>query len=430
MSRNFAPLRRVTLTVTLCLGLSGPILIAGPQAAVAAPPTPTSSSTQRLDRHGLQSALDDTTAGYGVGAVAQVKGPQGTWSSASGVRRLSRGMPEAQAKDKVRIASVTKSMVATLALQEVQRGRWKLTTRVGDVLPDLLPGHGNVTLAQLLSHRSGLPDFAGALVANVVDGPSLVDAVSTRYSDRQLVASALTLPWSFTPGTSFGYSNTNYVVVGMMVARANHRSIGSLLRSRVFTPARMTETTFPRTARIRGAHLTEYAVLDKPYSLATFEPSFFSSAGAVVSTTRDVNRFYASLLSGRMIKRSLVQKMITPLTATPLAYGLGIYSLPDPCPTKDGKEQLVYGHDGASFGTLTVSLSSRDARRQVTVAVTGRSYDPTAAPLPYFEFAYEALAATCPRPVPTTPEMRTRTRSAVPEGLDVQPTRELVRQLG
>ncbi|MET0692716.1 MAG: serine hydrolase domain-containing protein, partial [Propionibacteriaceae bacterium] len=413
MSTKFARLRRLTLTVTLGLGLSAPALLAGPQSAVAAPQPAAVSTNHRLDRAALQSALDDVTAGDGVGAVAQVKGPQGSWSSASGVRRLSGRAPAARAGDQVRIASVTKSMVATLVLQEVQRGRWKLTTRVDQVLPGLLPGHGNVTLAQLLSHRSGLPDFAGVLVAGAVNGPALVDAVSVRYTDRQLVTAALTLPWTFAPGTSFGYSNTNYVVLGMMLAKVNHRSLSTLLERRVFKPARMTDSSFPRTARIRGAHLTEYAIVDKPYSLKTFEPSFFSSAGAVVSTARDVNRFYAALLQGKLVKRSLVQKMITPLTDEPLAYGLGVYALPDPCPTKSGGQQLVYGHDGASFGTLTIALSSPDARRQVTVAVTGRSFVVGATPPPYIEFAYEALAATCPRPVPTTPESRTRAESPV-----------------
>jgi D-alanyl-D-alanine carboxypeptidase len=349
-----------------------------------------------------------------VGAVAQVMGPGSTWSSASGVRRLSGRQPVARAGDRVRIASVTKSMVATLALQEVERGRWTLSTRVRDVLPGLLPGHGNVTLAQLLSHRSGLPDYLAALVADAETTQDVVDELSTRRTDRELVRLALTLPWGFEPGASFGYSNTNYVVVGLMLARANHRSVGSLLERRVFRPARMTGSSFPRTARVRGPHLSEYAIFEDSYtSLASFEPSVFSSAGAVVSTARDVNRFYAALSSGRLLRPGLVRQMRQPRSTDPLAYGLGLYSLPDPCPTAEGRQQLVYGHDGASFGTFTLSLSSPDGRRQVTVAMTGRNFNVLGADPALGEFAYLGLLATCPTP-PETNQQRVAHTGGVP----------------
>ncbi len=420
------PLRalgRITLALGLGLGLVAPASAAWAKSEPA--PTGLHSAAPRLDTAGLQTALDDLTAGYGVGAVAQVVGQGERWSSASGVRRLSGRQPAARPTDRVRVASVTKSMVATLALQEVERGRWKLTTRVDDVLPGLLPGHGDVTLEQLLSHRSGLPDYLVALLSGATSEAAFLDVLSTPYTDRQLVRAALTLPWSFPSGSDFGYSNTNFVVVGLMLARQNHRSVRTLLERRVFTPARMHDSAFPRSPRIRGAHLTEYMILGQPYSLAGFEPSIFSSAGAVVSTARDVNRFYAALLSGRLLRPALVRTMLTARTDEPLAYGLGVFAVPDPCPATDGQERLLYGHDGASFGTLTLALSSPDGRRQVTVAVTGRNWDPEATPLPIGQFAYAALTATCPdAPGAQTQQRAERSSQQVP-WLDLSATDSL-----
>lgn len=396
-------------TLTLGLTLSGP---AGPASAQPSSRMATSSTaaasgraaaSRPLDRAALQADLDAVTAGAGVGAVAQVVGPSGTWSSASGVRRLNAQSPRARAGDRVRIASVTKAMVATLAMQEVQRGRWKLSTRVQDVLPGLLPGHGTITLAQLLSHRSGAPDYLTALLADATTVAAFRHDISVRYTDRQLVRVALTLPWK-APGSGYSYSNTNYVIVGLMLAHVNHRSVQSLLERRVFRPAHMTRSFFARTSKIPGRHLTEYAVFDRAYSLSSFEPSIFSSAGAVVSTARDVNRFYAALFTGKLLRPALVRQMRTPRTATPLPYGFGIFAVQDPCPAANGHAQWVYGHNGESFGTLTLTLSSPNARRQVAVSVTGRVWDPAKTAPPIEEFAAKALLATCPNPPATSSE--------------------------
>lgn len=114
----------------------------------------------------LQSALNAIVApsspGSAVGTVAQVRGAQGSWSGAAGWADLGAGR-RAEANDQFRAASNTKPMVAVLAMQEVEAGRWRLDTRVNDVLPGLLPrGYGRVTLRQLLSHTSGIPDFDDA----------------------------------------------------------------------------------------------------------------------------------------------------------------------------------------------------------------------------------------------------------------------------
>ena len=109
---------RVAALVALSVALAAPSGLAVAQPVADSRPH---AAAGGLDPAGLQEALDAVTAGEGVGAVAQVVGAKAQWSSASGVRRLAGGQPAARAQDRVRVASVTKSMVATLALQEVQR---------------------------------------------------------------------------------------------------------------------------------------------------------------------------------------------------------------------------------------------------------------------------------------------------------------------
>ncbi len=336
---------------------------------------PAVAAPQRgLDRVTLQRSIDAMTrAGY-IGVVAEVVSPQGRWSGAAGTRTLA-SQPRAQWVDRTRVASITKTMVSVVALQLVQEGRWTLETRVGDVLPGLLPGHDAVTVRQLLAHTSGAPDYLVLLLAEVDSLTALQRVVSQPRTDRQLVGLANQLPWLFEPGTQWSYSNTNYVVVGMMIERLTGRPMADLLRARVFKPAKMNATELPSTPRIKGAHLTEYAVMGpQRVSLAGFQPSIFSAAGGVVSNASDLNRFQQALQGGRLLRPDLLAAMRTPtdLPGDTQGYGLGVYPMPDLCQAPGSS--AMWGHDGASFGTFSFSLGSTDGTRSIALSWTGRHY--------------------------------------------------------
>lgn len=358
------------------------------------------STTQAKD--GLRADLNALTAEGAIGVVGAFHGPSISWAAAAGVRSIDRAQP-ARTNDRIRIGSVTKSMVATLALQEVQRGRWRLSTTIDDVWPGLLPGHGRVTVEELLSHRSGLPDYLPPLLAPATTPSQLVGLLSRHYTDSQLVRTALTQPWLFPPGTDFSYSNTNYVVVGMLLARTNHQQLQQLLTQRIFRPAHMTSARFPERVWPRASSLSGYALFERPYNLDRTSPSLLSAAGSVVASASDLDRFYRALFTGRLLRPDLVRSMATPRSTKTLAYGLGIYAVGDPCPSSAGTPQALYGHDGATFGTLTLAFTSADGTRQASIAWTGRQYPqtPTASQTAN-QFLIDAFTATCPRPVPAS----------------------------
>lgn len=339
-----------------------------------------------------------------IGVAGASRGASGpTWKGAAGVRSIDAALP-AKAFDTFRIGSVRKSMIATVALQEVQKKRWSLSTRVGQVLPGLLPGHDAVTLEELLSHRSGLPDYILPITGNPATDPAhFFAALKHRYTDQQLIAAALTQPWLFTPGTQFSYSNTNFVVVGMMLAAVNHSSVGALLKQRIFGPAGMSSATFPMTGpSYAHPHLSDYALFNRPYNLDDTSATLFSSAGGVVANAADLDRFYRALFTGKLLSPALVISMATPRSTMPLAYGLGIYAVGDPCPGPDGGPVALYGHDGATFGTATFAFTSADGTRQASIGWGGRQYvagnPPTA--VAANTFLVDAFIASCPRPVP------------------------------
>lgn len=405
--------RRTSLALAstlLALGLPAAAQAATAQATtpaadrpVAPPATPTVEGTTPgtpaqppFDTTALQPALNDVVApnipGSAVGAVAEVRGATGRWASSAGWADLAAGT-RAEATDQFRAASNTKPMVSVLALQEVESGRWTLQTRVEDVLPGLLPaGYGGVTLAQLLSHTSGMPDFDDAYVKGATDMASLIRIISTPRTNEALVKKALTQPWLFTPGTKWSYSNTNYVVVGMMLEQATGAPLGELLAARVFAPAGMTNTSYATVAFWPARHLTEYGIADKPYALNRFQPSMFGPAGAVTTTATDLSAFYRALVTGRLLTPKSVLTMATPVLPT-TPYGLGLMATGDACTDKDGKQGILFGHTGATFGTMSFSFISPDGTRQVTLAYNGRDY--VVDSQTFNTFLIAALQATC-----------------------------------
>lgn len=333
------------------------------------------------------------TDGRAVAVTAEVRQGARTWAFDAGQARRAPSRP-AEPGGTFRAASLTKQLVAVLALQRVQQGRWTLDTTIGEVDPTLWPGRESVTLRQLLSHTSGMPDFLPAVLGAATTGGELVDAVSRRWSDEQIIAAGQTLPWG-EPGV-FTYSNTGYVVVGQMLERATGTPVRELVERRVLRPAGMEDSAFATRRTAPRPDLREYARFPgRTLDLGSFEPSVFSSAGALVSTAADLNRFRRALETGQLIPKRLVRTMQAPLSdGGGLPYGLGSYRLPSPCAAGPG---WVQGHDGASFGTLTFSVGL-GRNRQVTIAMTGRGYteDTMRAQGRLIQkFAYTSLAATC-----------------------------------
>jgi D-alanyl-D-alanine carboxypeptidase len=256
----------------------------------------------------LDRALEDTVAGTPVGVVARVDAPGLRWSGAAGKRALEHRAP-ARPGDRFRVASNTKSMVATLVLQEVERGTWTLDTPVVDVLPaaaDVVPDEyaDRVTLESLLTHRSGLPDHLAVLPAPRMDDPADLDeffeVIGEEYTAADHLAAMTVQDWHFAPDTDVRYSNAGYVLLGLALEEATGTSLDRLLQSRVFRPAGMWRSDYPDGPHLRGPSFQGAAYTGDQgagwYSLGHFHPSMFDAAGAVTGTTID--------LQGQQVARS------------------------------------------------------------------------------------------------------------------------------
>jgi D-alanyl-D-alanine carboxypeptidase len=335
-----------------------------------------------------------------------VESPDFSWRGSAGHRELDR-RPPAQPQDRFRVGSITKTMVATVALQEIEAGTLSLDTKVNDVVPGLFPGQPDITVEHLLSHRSGAQTATVELLAtrmtDLSDWDQFLAAIGDDYTQQDHLDVVNALPWLFEPGTGFSYSNAGYVALGVVLEEVTGRELGELLEDRVFDEAGMRHTSYPDDPGTKGPFMVGAMSTGGAdvggigwVSLHGFDPDVFDAAGAVVSTTGDLNRFAEALLSGELVDQELVDEMVTPRTGDVGGYGLGIYRLPDPCTDTDEAPQWIYGHDGLTFGTASVLFSSADGSRQVSLGATGRDMT-SAQPLTYDlnELLVPMLEATC-----------------------------------
>jgi D-alanyl-D-alanine carboxypeptidase len=263
-----------------------------------------------------------------------------------------------------RIASVTKTFVATVVLELVGEGRLGLDDPVERWLPRLVPGGDAITIRELLNHTSGLFDYTHD---DAFDRTLGADPGRT-WSPRELVAIAASHPRSFPPGTRWEYSNTNYVLLGLVVEAVAATSLEQQLRERLFGPLALRATSFPADAETGGSFVHGYvgpATLPVPRGTlvditSRLGPSWLWAAGGMVSNGDDVTRFFAALLGGRLLRPDLLLAM---RTLAPLSnYGLGLWRFGTPC-------GFAYGHVGDFLGWRTAVYARPNGRRVAAVMV-------------------------------------------------------------
>ncbi|XXX77468.1 serine hydrolase domain-containing protein [Sorangium sp. So ce134] len=269
----------------------------------------------------------------------------------------------------VRIGSNTKPFTAVVVLQLVGEGKVDLDAPIEAYLPDLIRGEGidgrEITVRQLLQHESGLPDFVGLLL-----GDDLFKAMRTYVQPRALLDLALTQPGR-APGAEWAYSNTNYIVAGLLVEKVTGRPLAEEITRRIIDRIGLRNTYVPDVGEqgIRGCHPRGYhAELGEPLRDVTeLDPSIAGASGNMISTPSDMNHFFTALLGGELLDPAQLEEMRATVDASSMfpgyRYGLGLSSSPLRC------GGLVWGHGGDVFGYETSGGVTEDGRA-VAVAVT------------------------------------------------------------
>lgn len=268
----------------------------------------------------------------------------------------------------MRIASVSKAFSGAVVLNLVRAGKLGLDDTIAQRLGGMPAAWGAVTVRQMLDHTSGLPDYT----------QSKAFAEQARKDPRGFVSPREIIDWvraeplEFPPGSSYEYSNTDNIVVGLIIEAITGRSYGKALEEIVFEPAQLHQTSFPAKLTLPKPFIHGYVVEagEPPTDVSTFlNPSGAWASGAIVSTPRDLNAFIRSYLGLKFFSRAQQREQMrfVPGASSPPgpgrnSAGLALFRYRTRCGT-------VYGHTGNFPGYVQWAAATADGRRAVTTSL-------------------------------------------------------------
>ncbi|MFI7549562.1 serine hydrolase domain-containing protein [Micromonospora sediminimaris] len=353
--------RRVVAMATTAVIAAGGLTAAGPAGTAWAETRPDAIG-QRIEK------LVGTDRHPGaLAAVRDRRGRNRHYTAGLADLRTGAKVPK---NGRVRIGSASKMFASVVVLQLVGEGTLDLDESVETYLPGLVRSPGvdadAITVRQLLQHTSGLPDYTDTMFPEMIDIPRYQH---TYLEPRDLLDMADARAGR--PAGDWAYSNTNYLLAGLIAQRVTGRPFNELVTTRVIERIGLRDTYAPGVGEegIRGRHPKGYQLDEATGELLDFtrmDPSWGWAAGQLVSTPADLNTFLRALLAGKLLKPAQLAEMRTTVALHPrsgVGYGLGLFRTPLSC------GGVAWGHGGDIPGYSTVNGATDDGRA-ATLVVT------------------------------------------------------------
>ncbi|GAA2216288.1 serine hydrolase domain-containing protein [Nonomuraea monospora] len=273
-----------------------------------------------------------------------------------------------------RVGSQTKQMTGVVVLQLVKEGKLALDDKLSDLLPevaekDQVERAGEITLQQLVQHTSGIPNFFDDKLVDTFD-------FTTYYSPIELVKKSRTLPRAQEPGEKFSYSNTNYLLLGLIIEKYTEHSLAAEFEQRVFDPVGMGDSYLPVKfpGAVKGPHNHGYFPdkNGKPRDVDRLNMSYGYAAGGVISTAHDISAFQRAFVQNRLLPKELREVLMGAPTTPPQPSG-------QPAEGEDAQQQpalpcggqpAIIAFKGSAPGFNAVTFTSPDGRTQFALSAT------------------------------------------------------------
>ncbi|MEU4890952.1 serine hydrolase domain-containing protein [Streptomyces sp. NPDC044780] len=374
---------RAALAVALATGMSAALMGCSDSEASAAKTSDASaaSADERLADI-AQKAADEGS----LGVIVRVDRGKGAPVEIARQAGWTKDDHRIAADDQFRVGSNTKTVTATLVLQQVAEGRIGLADPVEKWLPGLVEGGADITVRMLLNHTSGLGDFL--LTPQFL--PSLTGQEQRTWRPEDLLAITPEQDPPAEPGEKYSYSNANYAALGLILEKATGSSMAELIEQKITKPLGMKDSFLatnadwpagkqhvtgyePDAERLRDilsptVELPEGVGFEGPerpdsnIDTTAIDPSWSWAAGAMVSTAQDWQRFLTALMSGELLPKAQMKQMRTTVAAPEEGggYGLGLMKVNTPCGT-------VWGHTGGLPGYSSEIYTDASGHRSVAV---------------------------------------------------------------
>ncbi|WXH31904.1 D-alanyl-D-alanine carboxypeptidase [Myxococcus stipitatus] len=318
----------------------------------------------------LQALIDDAVAkGMTPGVSIAVTSDKGsTWQGAAGVADIERNQPMTP-RHHFRAGSILKTLVATAVLQSVERRTLALddtlTKRLPESVTDRIENARDITVAMLLGHRSGIPEWTTPETDRVIlSNPDHV------WTLAEILDISRAQPSVFPPGTSYGYSNTNFVLLGEILSAAEGRSWREIVRERVIERAGLSQSFLPEPgdSSCPAPCARGYVPFDEEMvDLTAVDPSMAGASGghALVTTVSDLGTFWKKLRAGALFERKETLDAMLAFQPAPepesrlVGYGLGVMRL-------ESRGVIAIGHLGTTAGYQSFMLQLPKTGRTLT----------------------------------------------------------------
>jgi D-alanyl-D-alanine carboxypeptidase len=269
----------------------------------------------------------------------------GRWSQGIGFADADNKVPM-DGLDRLRVGSITKTFVTAAVLRDVEAGKVSLNDSAATLLPDITIDPA-ITVSMLLGHRSGIFNFTD-------DGNILAQATEPILPEA-LYALAAKHPPEFAPGTGYSYSNTNFIVLGLLLQKLHGVALHTWLRQTLWTPLQLKDTWLEGFEDVGLQHVPGYlAGTPAP----AYDTSWAWAAGAVVANGSDLCTWLRALyVDGAVVSPDSIAAMITPSPESlkeGAAYGLGTM-------TSHRNGHTIVGHTGSTMGFNAEVFIERDS---------------------------------------------------------------------
>ncbi|MFE5878282.1 serine hydrolase domain-containing protein [Rhodococcus sp. NPDC056506] len=311
---------------------------------------PTATSEKVMDSavtDQLDSIIDAAVNSTGIpGAMVGIWGPDGNYVKVAGVSDTATRAPM-ETDFYHRIGSVTKTFTVTALLQLVDEGKIGLDDPISKYVDGVTEGDA-ISLRQLAGMRSGLVDYTTSeqFVMEYLSDPRRA------FTPEELVGYVKDLPLQVRPGTTVDYSNTNTILLGMVIEKVSGSKLSEVIDTKIATPLGMEHTSFPTTNAFPNPHAQGYTnqTLDESVTAATdWNPSWGGAAGAMISSLDDMRIWVPALAKGDLLTDNTQKQRLQTVNLSEgddsSGYGLGLFN-----------SGGWIGHNGSLPGYKTVSV--------------------------------------------------------------------------
>ncbi|MHB8896823.1 MAG: serine hydrolase domain-containing protein [Candidatus Geothermincolia bacterium] len=292
------------------------------------------------------------------GVIVGIWTPEGVWVKTFGKADISNGQAMSTS-DKVRIASNTKTVVATVVLLLAQEGKLSLDDKLSKYVP-MVKDADNITVRQNLQMTSGTFSFT----EDEQFGKDFTADPLMNITPEQEIEIANKHDNYFPPGQGWHYSDTNYEIAGLIIEKVTGNKLADEVQSRVIKPLSLGKTSFPTTPDITGEHSMGYVLQNgKLVDYTRVNPAVPWGGGAMVSGLYDVKAWVTALVSGSLLDKGMHAEQMKTVGKGGLKYGLGVADF----------GSGFWGHNGSIFGFSSIMM--RNPERDATFVVFANKSD-------------------------------------------------------